>query len=201
MRLSPLAAVAAACVLTLTACGDDGSDSDSSDNSDSPSASDGKATDKDGKDGKDGKDEESEAPDLGSGAVCADLDAGSVGEVVGVEVEQTQVGDNSCTYGDPDDPAGLSVTLAQISVEAAGGAKTVRKTFATMLEGEAEEVPEVGDRAYLVVSEGGNGGTGASGAFMLGDALVQVSVASVELSPDDARQQTIDLMTLAAEAL
>ncbi len=200
MRLSPLAAVAAACVLTLTACGDDGSDPDSSDNSGSPSASDSKATDKGGK-GKDGKDEESESPDLGSGAVCVDLDAEAVGDVVGVEVEQTQVGDNSCTFGVPDDPAGLSVTLAQISVDAAGGAKTVRTTFATMLDGEAEEVTEVGDRAYLVVSEGGNGGTGASGAFMLDDALVQVSVASAELSADDARQQTIDLMKLAVDAL
>jgi len=188
MRLSPFAAVVAACVLTLTGCGDDGSDPKSSNDATSS------AGDKQGKD---------ERPDLGPVDVCTDLDATEVGEVLGIKAKRGKISkNNSCTFADPRSPSGRSVAFNQVSVEAAGGADAVKEALDTAVENGSEELTDLGDAAVVSVAPGAVSTVSATGAILVGDSLVQVSPSPVADVPEAVlRDQVVALLELVEDAL
>jgi hypothetical protein len=200
MRLSPLAAVAAACVLTLTACGDDGADPKSSDQKASPSASsspqdvtrDGSKKDKKG----------DQRPDLGEATVCKALDAGAVGEIIDATLKRGKIQSNTCVYADPKNPGGTYVGVSQVTLESAGGEEAVATSLSGLVTGEPEQVSDIGDQAYVIVGASPSGQNAAAGVVAIGDAMISVGfpVAS-GVSPDDAKEQVTELLELVSESL
>jgi hypothetical protein len=201
MRLSPFAAIVAACVLTLSACGDDG-DEPSAEND--PSASESGTTEPSGKGSKDAKGgkntETGDARPDGSAPICDAVDAEEVGEIVGGSLKKGGVGD-SCLLTDASNPAGGSVSLSEASLASLGGEDGL-KTALGLVQGEPDEVADVGDLAYVVVGKGLIGGVSAAGAVAVEDKVVQVQFnPSTDVKKDEAREKTVALLELVAETL
>ncbi|HET9423625.1 MAG TPA: hypothetical protein VFO49_20975 [Nocardioides sp.] len=201
MRLSPLAAIAAACVLTLTACGDDDSEPESSDKSDSPSASPSSDAPTKGK-GKDkGKDkgDQGDTGDLGAN-VCTSLDADEFGDVIGVTFKKGDVG-SGCRFADPTNPVGASVGITQTLAEGAGGIEGAEQAVGVFVKGKPEPV-DIGDDAFVVVGKGLVGNTVSGAAVVVDSELIQVTVTPAgEVAKDQLKDQTIALLELVAEAV
>ncbi len=204
MRLTPFAALAAACVLTLTACGgDDGSDPDSSDKSPSPSASSSDAPGQGDKGkGDKGKGDKPKPPDLGDATICKALDAGAVGEIVDATLKRGKIQNNACAFADPTNPGGTYVGFTQIPLEAAGGEEAVATSLSGLVQGEPEEVSDLGDQAYVVVGTSPAGAPAAAGVVAIGDALVSVGFpVAAGVDPDEAEEQVTELLELVTESL
>ena len=194
MRLSPFAAVVAACVLTLTACGDDGDDPSSEEKSPSPSAS-SEGTEPAGKDkGKD------KTPDDGVPGtnICESLEVKDVGEVLGIALKGGDSSQGVCRFADPGNPAGASVGVTQTALAAAGGIETLKTSVSVFVNGKPVEVPDVGDAAVVVVGKGPIGDTAISaGAVAIEDNLIQVNVTpGAGVNPKDLEEKTVELLEL-----
>jgi len=197
MRLSPFAAVVAACVLTLTACGDDGDDPSSKEET-SPSAS---TTDAGGKDskGKDTKgDEQTPNDGLPGTDVCQTLNVADIEGVFGVDLKGGDFSPGVCRFADPSNPAGASVGISQTALAAAGGIDTLKTSVGVFVNGKPVEVPDVGDAAVVVVGKGPIGDTAISaGAVAIEDNLIQVNVTpGAGVNPKDLEEKTVELLEL-----
>jgi hypothetical protein len=199
MRLSPLAAVAAACVLTLTACGDDGDEPESSDKGDtsaSPSA------DEPTKDKGDKGDDQPEDDGDPNTSVCDGLEAKDVSEIVGGNLKKGQVG-SGCLLTDSSNPAGTSVSLSEAPLSSLGGEENLENALRAV-KGKPEELSDIGDQAYLVVGKGGllGNGNAAAGLVVIDDTVVQVSVTpSADVTKAQLKEQTVEVMELIADSV
>ena len=196
MRLTPLAAIAAACVLTLTACGDDGDDPKSSDAKDTPSASDA-PTDLP-TDFPTDLPSETKAPKPNEELVkqvCESLDPAAVGDALGGEVEAGPLGANACSFSDQGGEHALAISYVQLAT--VGGLDAYKQTLSVMAGGDLEEVSGAGDSAFA----GGTEGSG-TGAVVVGDDLLQLLVVpGAGASADDAKAAAVELVELVGAAL
>jgi len=131
---------------------------------------------------------------------CEVLDPAAVGRVLGVEVQRV-VAQGGCRFASPDDPETTSLGISQGELAAIGGLDGARAGVGTVVEGEVEEVPAVGDGAFVVVGPtfGGTTPTGG-GAVALGSSLVQVTVIpGPGATEEDVRTTTVRALTLIAE--
>jgi hypothetical protein len=192
MRVSPLAAIIAACVLSLTACGDDGGDGSSADKS--PSASPSHA-------GKDKSESAGEAP-KGDDPVCARVDAKDVEKIVGIRVKKGDVEGSTCNFRAPRDAASGSVTINETSLTELGGVGGVKRSITLLGDLEVEKVSDVGDQAFVGVEAGSSDLAIAAGAVIVGESVVMASVATDQrLSADEVKEQTVALLELGVERL
>lgn len=133
---------------------------------------------------------------------CKVLDPADVGRLLGAEVEAV-VADQGCRFASPDDPEATSLGISQGDLLALGGLDGARAGIGTVVEGKVEDLPGVGDGAFVVVgptSFGGAEGVTGGGAVALGSSLVQITVLpGPEATRDDVRRTTVDVLTLIAE--
>jgi hypothetical protein len=171
--------------LGATACTDDDPDGSSSDPSQSsPTAPAGP--------------EESEKEPARD--VCKVLGAEDVGKILGAPVERV-IGDKGCRFASPDDPDAASLGISQDDLTALGGIDGSKAGIASVVEGEVEDLPGIGDGAFVVVGPtfGGSTLTGGGGVA-LGSSLVQITVIpGGDAGKDDVRATTVDVLTLIAE--
>jgi len=131
---------------------------------------------------------------------CQVLDPADVGPVLGVPVEPV-VADQGCRFASPDDPATTSLGISQGELAAIGGIDGAKAGISTVVDGEVEDVPGVGDGAFVVVGPtfGGTTPTGG-GAVALGSSLVQITVIpGPDATDEDVRRATVDMLALIAE--
>jgi hypothetical protein len=182
---TPPAALILILALGLTACTDD----DPSDSSSSPSASDSTAP------------TETAASEPPSAAdVCKVLGADEVGEILGAPVERV-IAQKGCRFASPDDPDTASLGISQDELTALGGIDGSKAGISSVVEGDVEDVPGVGDAAFVVIGPtfGGTTLTGG-GAVALGSSLVQITVIpGPDATEDGVRTVTVDVLTLIAE--
>jgi hypothetical protein len=186
MRHSP-AALLLVLALGLTACTDEDDPSDSS--SSSPSTSDSVAPTETG-----------ESDKQPAADVCKVLDVEAVGKILGAPVERV-IEKKGCRFGSLDDPDAASLGISQDELVKLGGIDGSKAGIGSVVEGEVEDVPGVGDAAFVVVGPtfGGSTPTGG-GAVALGSSLVQVTVIpSPGATDEDVRAVTVDVLTLIAE--
>lgn len=200
MRLSPLAAVAAACLLTLTACGDDDEPS-SSDKS--PSAS--ESGDPTGKDTKGPKGDETTEPgdaNPNGPAVCDSIDLEAVGEIVGNDLEMGNLEGQSCLLTNPQNPSATSIGLNELPLSSVGGIEGAKSSLGAIGGAKPEEVPDIGDAAFVGVGDGLLGRISGSGVVIVDETVVQVNVTPDQrLKKPAVKEQTIAIMELVAEEL
>ena len=204
MRLSPFAAVVAACVLTLTACGDDGDDPSSEDKSPSASASSAEGTEPAGKGKKPKGDETSEPgnanPD-GSKAVCEALDVKDVNQIFGGTLKKGVQG-QGCLFADQSNPTATSIGLNESPLATSGGIDGAKTAVGSFVKGEPESLSDVGDEAFVVVGKGALTELAAGAAVVVDDSLVQLNVRpDLRLSKAELKEQTVALLELVVEAL
>ncbi len=201
MRLSPLAAVAAACLLTLTACGDDGDEPSSDDKSPSASES-GEPSGKDTK-GPEG-DETTEPGDANpqGATVCDSIDLEAVGEIVGNDLEMGNLEGQSCLLTNPQNPSATSIGLNELPLSSVGGIEGAKSSLGAIGGAKPEEVPDVGDAAFVGVGDGLLGRISGSGVVIVDETMVQVNVTPDQrLKKPEVKEQTIAIMELVAEGL
>lgn len=195
MRPTPLAAMAVACVLFLTACGGDGSDPESGDQSSAPS------TDPSSTNGTKAPSLPSvKTPDPGPASLCEGIEAEQVSELVGTDLERGAIEGTACTFSDPEDSGGTTVTLGQQPVENLGGVKAFERRLDGFLDGgTGEEVADIGDRAIVIMQPLGSDGLLVNGVALAGDSAVTVALAAESgADEDDSKQQVIELLRIAA---
>lgn len=182
-----LAALYLAALLGLTGCSDDGEPSGSPSPTESESVQESPT--------------ETPVSELPPAAdACKVLDPAAVGQVLGVEVERV-VAQGGCRFSSPDDPATASIGISQGELAAMGGIDGAKAGIGTVVEGEVEDVPGVGDGAFVVVGPtfGGTTPTGG-GAVALGSSLVQVTVIpGPGATEEQVRTTTVGALTLIAE--
>ena len=131
---------------------------------------------------------------------CEVLDPAAVGQILGAAVEPV-VADQGCRFASPDDPATTSLGISQGELAAIGGIDGAKAGIGTVVEGEVEDLPGVGDAAFVIVGPtfGGTTPTGG-GAVALGSSLVQITVIpGPDATDEDVRRTTVDVLTLIAE--
>lgn len=181
-----MTAVVAACVLTLTACGDDGGSDGKSEKDSSPSAS---SSESDGADVIEFEDSERKLPPK---KVCKALDAADVGDILGDKVKRGPVVQGTCTFSDLLPQSERSVGISYLQLSAVGGIEA----FEQGLGGEPEEVPDLGDKAFVLAIEGATGAR-AVAAMATGNALIQLQVIpGAGVSPEDAKTVATNLLRL-----
>jgi hypothetical protein len=176
-------ALAAAFALTLSACGGDDGGVATSHESESTQSGVSEAT--------------SEADD-----VCAALTPDDLGALLGGVVTVAEIPGGGCNFSQ-DDPRAPSAAVNQSAVDDfAGGFDALRTGVTGVIDGEVENLDDMGDDAFLVVGPAvGATVSAGAGGLLLGDAMVQVTVLqSVDLSDDDLRVITHDLLHLIADA-
>jgi hypothetical protein len=199
MRLTPLAALLAACALTLTACGDDGDDPSSEEKSPSPSS---ESTEPAGKDKKKPKGGESSEPGNanpdGSVAVCEALDVKDVNQIVGGTLKKGVQG-QGCLFADQSNPTATSIGLNESPLATSGGIDGAKTAVGSFVKGEPESLSDVGDEAFVVIGKGALTELAAGAAVVVDDSLVQLNVRpDARLSEAEIREQTIALLELVA---
>jgi hypothetical protein len=182
-----LAALSLAAALGLTACSDDGEPSGSPSPTESESVEESPT--------------ETPVSELPPAAdACEVLDPAAVGQVLGVEVERV-VAEGGCRFASPDNPETASLGISQSELAAIGGIDGAKAGIGTVVEGEVEDLPGVGDAAFVVVGPTFGGATPTGGgAVALGSSLVQITVIpGPGATEDDVRTTTVGALTLIAE--
>jgi hypothetical protein len=131
---------------------------------------------------------------------CRVLDPADVGAVLGTTVEPVVAG-QGCRFANPDDPATTSLGVSQGDLAAVGGLDGAKQGIGTVVDGEVEDLPNLGDGGFVVIGTtfGGSTPTGG-GAVVLGSSLVQITVIpGPDLTEDDVRRTTVEALTLIAE--
>ncbi len=131
---------------------------------------------------------------------CEVLDPREVGRVLGTTVEPVTA-ERGCRFANPEDPATTSLGVSQGELTASGGVEGARAGVGTVIDGQVEELPEVGDGAFVMVGPafGADTPTGG-GAVALGSSLIQITVIpGPGVTEDDLRRTTVGVLTLIAE--
>jgi hypothetical protein len=130
---------------------------------------------------------------------CDVLDAGELGQVLGTEVEAT-VDDTGCRFASPSAPDAPSLGLVQSGLSAVGGIDGAKAGIGAVVEGDVEDLTDVGDGAFVIVGEAmGQAVTGA-GAVAVDGSLIQITVIpGPEVAEDVVRRITVEALTLIAE--
>jgi hypothetical protein len=131
---------------------------------------------------------------------CKVLDPQEVGRVLGTTVERVTA-EQGCRFANPDDPATASLGLSQGELAASGGLDGAKAGVGTVIEGEMDDLPDVGDGAFVTAGPafGGDTPTGG-GAVALGSSLIQITVIpGPDATDDSVRATTVDVLTLIAE--
>lgn len=184
MRLNRLAAPLMAALLTLTACGGDDSEEPEKDAGASEPS------------GVPSVEIEDSGRKLPPRKVCQALDAAEVGEILGDKVKRGPVVQGSCTFADLKPNSQRSVGITYLKLAAVGGVEGLETAMAAAAGGEAEEVPDLGEAAFVSVVEGA-GGAQAVAAIATGDALVQMQLLpGPGASQEQARGVAINLLRL-----
>lgn len=193
-------ALAVLVILTASACGS--SDAGAGDSARGASGSSPDTEQPSGSAG--GSDPGSEGADPGSDGfveVCAKLTPEEVGAILGGAVNAEEVPGGGCSFGQ-DDPRAPSVSFNSSQLIPGNGGFDGAKTGATsMISGTPEDLPGVGDKAFLVVGTmtGGSSQQG-SGLVQAGETLVQITLLqSNDLGADDVKAMTTKLLHLAAD--
>jgi hypothetical protein len=132
--------------------------------------------------------------------VCKVLGADEVGEILGAPVERV-IAEKGCRFASPDDPDAASLGISQGELAALGGIDGSKAGITSVVEGDVEDVPGVGDAAFVVIGPtfGGSTLTGG-GAVAVGSSLVQITVIpGPGATEDGVRTATVDVLTLIAE--
>lgn len=132
--------------------------------------------------------------------VCTVLDAEQVGRILEAPVERV-TGNHGCRFASPDDPDASSLGISQDELAALGGIDGSKAGISSVVEGDVEDVPGVGDAAFVVIGPtfGGTTPTGGGGVA-LGSSLVQITVIpGPDATVADVRATTVDVLTLIAE--
>ncbi|MEJ7635393.1 DUF3558 family protein [Aeromicrobium sp.] len=171
-------------VCTLGACGGGGDESDSGSTSDSSSSS-----------SKDDADSgESFDP-------CSVITAAEAEKVLGYPVIQEEDPAGGCSWRNEDDPrkATFSVTKG-MPADQGGGIESAKAGTQSVLEGEPQEVPGVGDTSFLVVGKGksfAKEAFQAQGVIEAGGQLITVGITQLgEASEDEVTEQATAGMKL-----
>jgi hypothetical protein len=131
---------------------------------------------------------------------CEVLDPEEVGRLLGTTVESVVTG-RGCRFANPDDPATTSLGISQGELAAIGGIDGAKAGITAVVDGEVEDVADVGDGAFVVIGStfGGSTPTGG-GAVALGSSLVQITIIPrPDVAEDDVRRIAIGVLTLIAE--
>ena len=197
-----LAAFAAilATVFSSSACSDDGGDS--SDDEPSSSSPDDTSPDDTSPDGSEGEGTEAEGEPSEAIDVCTVLTAEQVGAALGGTVTAEEIPGGGCNFSNADDPRSPSAAFNQSTVDdVAGGFEGTRQGVTSIVEGEVQDLPDVGDDAFFVVGPAlGSTSITGSGAVLLGDQVVQLTLLqSQELTEPEVGQLTIDVLTLVGD--
>ncbi len=131
---------------------------------------------------------------------CKVLAPEDVGRVLGTTVESVDAA-QGCRFANPDDPGTTSLGISQGELAASGGLDGARTGVATVIDGKADELPDVGDGAFVMVGPafGGKTTTGG-GAVALGSSLIQITVIPGPDATDAGlRATTVEVLTLIAE--
>jgi hypothetical protein len=131
---------------------------------------------------------------------CQVLDPVEVGRLLGTAVESVVTG-RGCRFANPDDPATTSLGISQEELAAIGGIDGAKAGITAVVDGEVEDVADVGDGAFVVVGStfGGSTPTGG-GAVALGSSLIQITIIpGPGVAEDDVRRITVGVLTLIAE--
>ena len=131
---------------------------------------------------------------------CTVLDPQDVGQVLGTPVEAVTT-KSGCRFANPDDPATTSLGISQGELTASGGLEGARAGVGTVIEGEVEELPDVGDGAFVIVGPAfGDDAPTGGGAVALGSSLIQLTVIpGPGATETDVRARTVGVLTLIAE--
>ena len=132
--------------------------------------------------------------------VCKVLGADDVGKILGASVERV-IAEQGCRFASPDNPDAASLGISQDELIALGGIDGSKAGISSVVEGDVEDVPGVGDAAFVVIGPtfGGSTLTGGGGVA-LGSSLVQITVIpGPDANDDDVRRATVELLTLIAE--
>jgi hypothetical protein len=131
---------------------------------------------------------------------CKVLGASDVGPVLDATVTRV-VAKGGCRFASEDDPAAASLGISQGELKALGGIDGAKAGIKAVVDGEVEDVPDVGDGAFVVVGTtfGGDTPTGG-GAVALGSSLIQITVIpGPDATDEDVRATTVDLLSLIAK--
>jgi hypothetical protein len=180
MRRAAAAAATAVLLTTLGACGGgDGPDEDD-DTGGTPSATAGEG----------GEASASDAVDP-----CDVLTVEEVGDALGAPVTATEPPGGGCGF-EQDDPRAPSVGI--FAVEGVGGGFESSKA-GLVVDGEIEDVPDVGDDAWVAVGAAGGRDAQGQGIVMRGDQLVNVTILQGDgLDAATVKDLTVAVLTLAA---
>jgi hypothetical protein len=131
---------------------------------------------------------------------CTVLGASDVGHVLGTEVERV-VAEGGCRFANPDQPAAASLGISQGELRALGGIAGAKAGIRAVVDGPVEDVPGVGDGAFVVVGSAfGADSPTAGGAVALGTSLVQITVIPApETTGKELQATTVQLLTLIAD--
>lgn len=131
---------------------------------------------------------------------CTVLGVGEVGKVLGTTVVRA-VGEGGCRFASPSDPEAASLGLSQGDLRELGGLDGARSGIRAVVRGKVEELPDVGDGAFVLAGSAMGGDTLAGGgAIALGTSLIQITVIpGPDAAADDVRRTTADLLRLIAE--
>ncbi|GAA3519048.1 hypothetical protein GCM10022234_13220 [Aeromicrobium panaciterrae] len=123
-----------------------------------------------------------------------------------VTVEETPGG--GCTWGNEDDPRLASLSVGEgTPADGTGGIEGSKTGTTSVLDGEAQDLPGLGDGAYLVLGPlkgGGGESIQAQGAILSGDQLVVVGITQLggaAVTEDAVRAQAEAGMKLVASKL
>ena len=132
--------------------------------------------------------------------VCKVLGAEDVGKILGTDVKRV-VAEGGCRFASPDDAAAASLGISQGTLRELGGIDGAKAGITAVVEGEPQDVPDVGDGAFVVVGPTFGGATRTGGgAVALGSSLVQITVIpEADASDEKLATTTVDLLTLIAE--
>lgn len=201
-RRTVVAAATLATVFSLSACSDDGGESSGGDGPGSSSATDDSSPDDSSPDDTEPADAEPDAEPADAVDVCATLTPEQVGAALGGTVTAEEIPGGGCNFSNTDDPRAPSAAINVSPVnDFAGGFEGTRQGITSVVDGEVQDLPDVGDGAFFVIGSalGGTSNSGA-GAVLLGDQVVQLTLLqSQELPEPEVTQMTIDVLTLVGD--
>ena len=110
---------------------------------------------------------------------CKDITAAEAEAALGYPVVVTEVA-YGCSWGNEENPrlASLSVTI-QGDADVNGGLEGSKSGTTAVLDGEANDITDLGDGAYVVLGPlkgGGGESIQAQGAILVGDQLITVGI-------------------------
>ncbi len=126
---------------------------------------------------------------------CDVLTADEVGAVLGGAVTAKEVPGGGCGF-DQDDPRAPSVGI--LAVSGAGGGFDASKQ-GVVVEGDPQDVPGVGDGAWMAIGTAGGENLQGQGVVAVGDQLVNITLVQGDgLDRPAVASMTVALLTLVA---